>query len=309
MRLLPEAVRATQCYLGRGLKGGYFAGKIDRFAIHSVPLFDHTPPAPDPAAFEPAPQVVSPTAVALSAARGTDPLGVVEYYFEQEGGGWSSGWIKDTFVRVETGNVASPPHYRVKMRDKLGNETKFSEFVRPAPLKSASMVTVTPDAPAVIEAEHCIASVPSLDGTFKWEQHGDPLAVGEGHMSTPDCGQVNEPFTPTAAHMDYAVSFTKPGRYFVWVRANGNNDGGASIHLGLGLKAEAWGLNMHTGNGRWAWTRSKPFQVPVPGTYLFSIWMREDGAMVDRFLFTVDEKYEPSPDERADDRVMVGPGP
>jgi hypothetical protein len=109
--------------------------------------------------------------------------------------------------------------------------------------------------------------------------------------------------------MDYAVSFAKPGRYFVWVRANGNNDGGASIHLGLGLKAEPWGLNRHTGNGRWAWTRSKPFRVDVPGAYLFSIWMREDGAMVDRFVFTADEKYEPSPDARTVDKVMVGRGP
>jgi hypothetical protein len=38
MTLAPESVRATQCYLGRGLKGGYFGGQLDRFTIHCLPL-------------------------------------------------------------------------------------------------------------------------------------------------------------------------------------------------------------------------------------------------------------------------------
>jgi hypothetical protein len=42
MTLAPDRVRATQCYLGRGLKGGHFGGMIDRFTIHSVALNDQT---------------------------------------------------------------------------------------------------------------------------------------------------------------------------------------------------------------------------------------------------------------------------
>ena len=33
LSLTPDAVRATQCYLGRGLKGNYFNGLIGRFTI------------------------------------------------------------------------------------------------------------------------------------------------------------------------------------------------------------------------------------------------------------------------------------
>jgi len=33
--LSPDSVRATQCYLGRGLTGGYFGGQIARFTIYS----------------------------------------------------------------------------------------------------------------------------------------------------------------------------------------------------------------------------------------------------------------------------------
>jgi len=310
MTLRPDSIRATQCYLGRGFKRDWFDGKIDRFTIHSVPLFDSTAPTPNPAVFEPAPRVISPSAVSLSAAQGSDPLGIVEYYFEQEGGSWNSGWIKDTFVRVETKGAATPPRYRFKMRDKHGNETAFSPLTNPASLKKAEMVTITPNAPAVIEAEEYIANIESLDKTAKWEKQtrGEGF-VGEGYMAVPDRGAVNKPFVATAAHIDYALEFTKPGRYCLWVRANGNNDGGRSIHAGFGLKPEEWGINLITGNGRYKWTRSRPFTIETPGAYLFSIWMCEDGAMVDRFLFTADEGYEPDPDKRADDKALIGPGP
>jgi hypothetical protein len=42
MTLTPDSVRATQCYLGRGLKGGHFGGLIDRFTVHSVVVADPT---------------------------------------------------------------------------------------------------------------------------------------------------------------------------------------------------------------------------------------------------------------------------
>ena len=48
MTLKPENVNATQCYLGRGLNGGYFNGQIGRFTIHSVALTNTTPLAANP---------------------------------------------------------------------------------------------------------------------------------------------------------------------------------------------------------------------------------------------------------------------
>ncbi|MCX6345989.1 MAG: DUF6055 domain-containing protein [Armatimonadetes bacterium] len=38
MSLTPDSIRADQCYLGRGLKGGFFGGMIGRFTVSSVPL-------------------------------------------------------------------------------------------------------------------------------------------------------------------------------------------------------------------------------------------------------------------------------
>jgi hypothetical protein len=311
MTLRPDSIHATQCYLGRSLKGGFFGGLIGRFTIHSAAIVDREPPAPNPAVFEMPPMFVAPGTLAMNAKPGSDPLGAVEYFFEEEGGKWTSGWTNDPSVRVKNKDAARPTRFRVKMRDKCGNETRFSEPVLAAGFaKDVRIFAVTPDAPTAIEAEHSAAAFPSLDGKNKWEKQTTPAGfVGDGFMVVSDIGAVNDPFAVTAARLDYAVKFTKPGRYFLWVRADGNNNGGASIHAGFGLKAEDWGTNLRTGNGRYAWTRSREFQIETPGVYLFSIWMREDGAMVDRFLFTANEKYEPSPDQRAPDKVMIGEGP
>jgi hypothetical protein len=311
MTLRPDSIRATSCYLGRGLNGGFFGGLIGRFAVHSVALVDKTPPAPDPAVFEMPPMFTSPGSLVMTAKPGTDPLGVVEYWFEEEGGKWNSGWTKDTTVYLEDRNAARPLLYRMKMRDKCGNETRFSDPVRSGGFpKDARVLAVNPSTPAVIEAEHCFASAAASDGTTVWERRSDvPGFAGEGFMAVPDRGMLNEPFQMTAARLDYATHFAKPGRYFLWIRGHGNNDGGGSIHAGFGLKAAPWGTNLRTGHGRYAWTRSPAFEIDKPGGYLFSIWMREDGAMMDRLIFTADESFEPSPDERAPDNVMIGEGP
>lgn len=60
MTLRPDSVRATRAYLGRGIAGNFLGGAIGRFTVHSIPLVDRIPPAPDPAAFEMAPTFVSP---------------------------------------------------------------------------------------------------------------------------------------------------------------------------------------------------------------------------------------------------------
>lgn len=311
MTLKPDRVRATHCFLGRGLKGDYFSGLIGRFTVHSVALVDQSPPLPDPAEFAQPPMFTSPGSLVMAARRGSDPLGVVEYWFEEEGGKWNSGWCEDPIIQVSGRDAAKPLLYRVKTRDKCGNETQFSAPFRVAGFpKDARVLVIAADGPAVIEAEQCFAAIPGDDGTTAWEKRADvPGFAGEGYMVVSDRGQVNDPFSASFPRLDYAMNFTKPGRYFLWVRANGNNDGGASIHAGFGLTAAPWGTNLRTGHGRYAWTRSPAFQIAKAGEYIFSIWMREDGAMMDRLMITADESYEPSPDQRAADKTMTGKGP
>lgn len=128
-------------------------------------------------------------------------------------------------------------------------------------------------------------------------------------MAVPDEGRRNDPFDPTSARLDYALHFTKPGPCFLWIRANGNNDGGQHLHAGIGLEPGDWGLKLRTGHGRFAWTRCGPFQIAKPGDHLLSLWMCEDGAMVDRVVLTHDPAFEPAPDQKASDGTMTGDGP
>lgn len=311
MTLKPADVRATRCYLGRGADGGFLGGMIARFTVHSIPLVDRKPPLPDPAVFEMSPMFISPGALVMTAAPGSDPLGSVEYWFEEQGGQWNSGWIKERTVQLDGRSASKPLLYRFKMRDKNGNETAHSAPARSGGYPKGTPVLIVPaSGPAVLEAEHFLASVPAADGSTQWEKRSDGAGfVGEGFVAVPDAGRRNVPFQDTAARLDYAVHFQNPGRYYLWVRANGNNDGGASIHAGLGLKPAPWGTGLRTGHGRYGWTRTAAFDIDKAGGHLFSIWMCEDGAMVDRMLFTADEKFEPSPGERAGDQVMTGSGP
>jgi len=49
--------------------------------------------------------------------------------------------------------------------------------------------------------------------------------------------------------------------------------------------------------------------VEQPFDCLFSIWMKQDGAMVDRFIITASDTYEPAPESRNADHTMNGIGP
>lgn len=311
MTLRPDSIRAEHCYLGRGSKGDFLGGLLGRFTVHSVALVDQSPPTPNPPAFEQEPMFSSPGSVVMTAGVGSDPLGIVEYWFEEEGRGWNSGWTSERKVFLEKRDVSRPRHYRFKMRDKGGNETSYSDPVRAGGFPASErVVQVASGVPAVIEAEQMRESIPSAASGEKWEKQSDVAGfVGEGYMAVPDGGRVNEPFSADAARLDYALNFMKAGKYFLWVRANGNNDGGATIHAGLDLNVQPWGTRLRTGSGRYAWTRSPVIEIERAGNYLFSIWMCDDGAMVDRLLFSDNKAYVPGDDNRAPDGVPIGEGP
>lgn len=311
MTLRPDSVRATRCYLGRGLAGNFLSGRIGSFTVHSIPLVDRVPPSPDPAEFEMAPTFVSPESLVMIAAAGADPLGSVEYYFEEQGGAWNSGWTLQRQASLTDRDASRPLFYRFRMRDRNGNETNWSKPARAGGHPAGSPVwTADGRAPVVIEAEKHLRAVPAAGGASNWIKQAIPGGfTGDGFMSVPDEGRLNDPFKPDGARLDYALRFTKPGKWFLWVRANGNNDGGQYLHAGIGLDPGDWGIKLRTGHGRYAWTRFPEFNIAKPGDHLLSIWMCEDGAMLDRMILTTDPAFKPSPGETAPDGAMTGAGP
>jgi len=105
---------------------------------------DTTPPVPNPAEWEIAPEMTGSRVVQMVAKEAMDAWGwEVEYYFQCVAGeGHDSGWQKS---RAYVDSLVKPGMeygYRVKARDALGNETKWSV------VRFAGAIDVKPPAPA-----------------------------------------------------------------------------------------------------------------------------------------------------------------
>ena len=293
MTLNPDDLRATNCFVGRGLTGDFFTGEIEDVSIYSVPLIDEMAPTPDPAQWAIAPVMVTASAVHMRAAVGKDPMGGVEYFFEETSGkpgGSSSQWQKSPTFRDEGLRVGSRYSYRVKMRDGHGNETKWSKPAEIVCKKPRAFVQgADKDGLVVIEAENFIRKVAG-SGQHEWKL--DTSRKGYGGKGTmrvmPSRGMQHEgDFAANSPRMDYAVEFTKTGRHWVWVRGFGRNPNTDSVHIGLDLVPADWGRNVQTRWGKYLWMRHpRPFEVRTGGLHTLSVWMREDGATLDRILLT-----------------------
>jgi len=314
--LNPDDLRATACLVGRGLEGDFFAGELEGVSIYSVPLVDEQAPAPDPAEWSIAPVVVTDSAAVMRAAPGKDPLGGVEYLFEEttgSPGGDDSGWQKSPVFRDDGLRDGSRYSYRLKMRDVHGNETQWS--------KAADLVCKRPKAfvqsvdragLVVIEAEHFARKVAAPDG-HEWKLDTSRKGYGgTGAMKAlPDRrAQHDGDFAARSPRMDYVIEFAKKGRHWIWVRGFGSNPNTDSIHVGLDLEPADWGRNVQTAWGKYVWMRHpRPVEIREPGVRTLSVWMREDGALLDRILLTTvpSFKIEGQRDPATGGTIGMGP--
>ena len=198
------------------------------------------------------------------------------------------------------------------MRDVSGNETRSSRPVTVRWDKPAAFVQDGSDAGLIVmEAEHFTRKTPGTSGhEWKLDKTRKGFSGRGAMLAGPDHGaNINAGYSGASPRLDYIVKFTKKGSYWLWVRGYGKNPNGDSIHAGIDLKEESWGGNIYTNRGGYKWVRVRaPFQVAGPGIRTISIWMREDGVMVDKFVLTTGAKYKPS--EKVDAfKVPLGPGP
>jgi len=314
--LNPDDLGATMCLVGRGLEGDFFAGELEGVSIYSVPLVDEKAPAPDPAEWSIAPVMITASAAVMQATPGKDPLGGVEYRFEEttgNPGGDDSEWQKSPAFRDEGLRVGSRYSYRLKMRDVHGNETEWSKPADLACTKPKAFVQSTErDGLVVFEAEHFTRTVAAPDG-HEWKLHtGRKGYGGTGAMrAVPDRrAQHDGDIAARSPRMDYAIEFTKKGRHWLWVRGFGSNPNTDSIHAGLDLEPGDWGRNIQTGTGKYVWMKHpRPFEIREPGVHTLSVWMREDGALVDRILLTTTPNLTIEGEQDVTSKGTLGMGP
>lgn len=130
--------------------------------------------------------------------------------------------------------------------------------------------------------------------------HDDELIHGQNFS--------NEPGTMATLHYD--VEITRPGRYFVWVRAYSTGPEDNSIHVGLDGEWPESGQRMQwcEGKNQWTWASKQRTQevhcgvpgqiwldIQTPGRHTVMFSMREDGFEMDAWELALDQNYVPSP--------------
>jgi hypothetical protein len=149
-----------------------------------------------------------------------------------------------------------------------------------------------------MEAEHFLQTV--SQGGDSWSGYTATAGYsGSGAMQAgpddEDGTSVSAANAPTGSpRLDFKVSFSSTGTHYVWIRGHGDSFNDDSVHVGLNGSIPAGGQDFggFTASG-YGWDNSgasTPVMISVPsaGVHTFSIWMREDGVVVDKVVITDD---------------------
>jgi len=141
---------------------------------------------------------------------------------------------------------------------------------------------------------------------WAWTQMGGDGSLGEGYLQAlPDSGlAIDAPqIEPHSPHLQYHVRFDTVGTFYLWLRGSGQIDD--TVHFGID------GTSISTDHDTaalcdwdvfywWSelgqWDARPVVEVPSQGVHTVDIWMRDDGAALDRVLLTVDQGYSPPHD-------------
>jgi hypothetical protein len=161
-----------------------------------------------------------------------------------------------------------------------------------------------------VEAEH-------YDNKVKAPNNDEWVEVGPSGLFTGTAGMQAQPnnnnsnhdapgYSTSSCRLDYVINFVKTGTYYVWVRACGANGNDDSGHAGLDGLEIATCDRMSGWNARYAWSNStmdnapSTFDITTVGVHTLSIYMREDGWIVDKVVLTTNASYTPADDGPAE---------
>ena len=140
-----------------------------------------------------------------------------------------------------------------------------------------------------------------------WELFTDtPGYSGSGYMvvtnSSVSSSNITTSIETTSPELQFQVQFPVTGTYRVWARGFTTGGTDDSIHIGLDGSVSAAGQNLTWDpvTNVWHWTNTtfgsvvRTVVVSSTGLHTFSVWMREDGAKVDRIALTTSTTFKAS---------------
>jgi hypothetical protein len=148
----------------------------------------------------------------------------------------------------------------------------------------------------VFEAENFHAKVDV--GEHAWTVVAEPPGF-EGKGALQALPNTNTPIeVDKSPRVDWKVNFVKTGVHYVWIRCAADSGTDDSLFFGLdGVKADPANYFAIDAKKKWLWSnklrnsKEAKIDVTAPGVHTFSLWMREDGAAVDRIVLTAQPKY------------------
>jgi hypothetical protein len=160
----------------------------------------------------------------------------------------------------------------------------------------------------VIEAEHYFSARTATDGHLWVPQTGRTNNSGPGYMTIlPDSGvNLGNAGYATSARLDFKIAFTTAGVHYLWLRGGDPTAGGAgdSVHAGINDVVSVAGTQItgaptfNTLAWNWVGTNNAAVKVsvdvPSAGTHTVSLWMREDGILMDKIILTTDAAFTPT---------------
>jgi len=137
---------------------------------------------------------------------------------------------------------------------------------------------------------------------WKFESSSDNKGSGFLHALPEDSSQYKKEIA--GSRLDYQLEFSTEGSYYVWINMKGNSYGNDSIGISWKLqgqeylpieKYESFGWSS---KGQWEWEpefNREPMIINASANddVTLSIWMTEDGVMIDEILITTDSNLKP----------------
>ncbi|MHC4534233.1 MAG: LamG-like jellyroll fold domain-containing protein [Planctomycetota bacterium] len=178
-----------------------------------------------------------------------------------------------------------------------------------------------PDGIVSIEAENFHNNTPR--GIHAWELVGptDGFTGVAGMQSLPNNGDnVDAGYVDDSPRLDYDIALLKTGTYHVWLRAWSGSGSDDSCHVGLDGQVTDSADRIDGFNGEYVWTNHTrdpelaTIDVADGGVHELNLYMREDGAIVDKIVLTTNPDYVPEGDgppesERGYPVIAFAPSP
>lgn len=153
----------------------------------------------------------------------------------------------------------------------------------------------------VIEAEHFEDNV-TRNGQTWTESTTYAGFEGSGAMAAlPDNGSLyGSGYSSSSPYMNFLADFSTTGTYYVWVRVRAVSSGN-TLHVGLDETEVSTAESIESFNfSGWEWVRSQKsgsnaqLSIGSAGEHNVTVWMREDGIHLDRFLLTTNSGFIPT---------------